>query len=155
MVNKLLKGSAGVAAVGIVIGLAIAAVSAGGYHLAGTPQFCASCHSMATVHAGWQQSKHKQFACIECHLPDSNPVHQVAYKAAVGMRDLYYETLRSYPDAIKLTDGGRKIVNGNCLRCHFSTVEKTGMASGGESCLKCHRGLVHDQGLTKGGINVE
>lgn len=155
MIRKVFKGSAGVAAVGIVIGLVIAAVSAGGYHLAGTPQFCASCHSMATVHAAWQQSKHKQFSCTECHLPDRNLVYQMGYKAAVGMRDLYHENLRSYPDSIKLTGGGREIVNGNCLRCHLSTVEKTGMASGGESCVKCHRGLVHGQGLAKGGINVE
>jgi cytochrome c nitrite reductase small subunit len=155
MVQKVLKGSAGVAAVGIFIGLVIAAIVAGSYHLAGTPQFCASCHSMETVHSGWQQSKHKQFACIDCHLPDSNLAHQVGYKAAVGMRDLYYETLRSYPDAIKLTAGGQEIVDGNCLRCHFSTVEKTNMASGGASCVKCHRHLVHGQRLTKGGINVE
>ena len=155
MVQKVLKGSTGVIAVGIVIGLVVAAIAAGGYHFAGTPQFCASCHSMETVHSGWQQSKHKQFACIDCHLPDSNLVHQVGYKAAVGMRDLYYETLRSYPDAIKLTAGGQEIVNGNCLRCHFSTVEKTNMATGGASCVKCHRHLVHGQGLTKGGINVE
>ncbi len=155
MVHKLLKGATGVAAVGIAIGLVLAAVSAGGYHLAGTPQFCAACHSMAQVHAGWQQSNHKQFACIECHLPDSNLVHQVGYKAAVGMRDLYYETLRSYPDAIKLTDGGRKIVNENCLRCHYSAVEKTNMASGGANCIQCHRNLVHGTSLAKGGISIE
>jgi len=155
MIRKILKGSAGVTAIGIVIGLVIAGISAGSYHLAGTPQFCASCHSMETVHGAWLQSEHKQFACIECHLPDSNLASQVTYKAAVGMRDLYYETLRPYPDAIKLTDGGRKIVSENCLRCHFSTVEKTNMASGGASCIQCHRKLVHGQGLAKGGIRVE
>lgn len=155
MVYNGLKGSFTIAVVGVVIGLIIAGISAGSYHFAGTPQFCSSCHSMETVHGAWQQSQHKQFACIECHLPDSNPARQVTYKAAVGMRDLYYETLRSYPDAIKLTAEGREIVDGNCLRCHFSTVEKTNMASGRASCIQCHRQLVHGQGLSKGGIRVE
>jgi cytochrome c nitrite reductase small subunit len=82
MVQKVLKGSGGVIAIGIVIGLVIAAVSAGGYHFAGTPKFCASCHSMETVHSDWQQSKHKQFSCTECHLPDTILLHQVGYKDA-------------------------------------------------------------------------
>ena len=153
--DKALRLTIKVLLAGAFIGILITLISFGGYHAAGSSVFCMSCHSMKEVGATWKQSQHKQFACIECHLPDSNLASQVTYKAAVGMRDLYYETLRSYPDAIKLTDGGRKIVSENCLRCHFSTVEKTNMASGGASCIQCHRKLVHGQGLAKGGIRVE
>ncbi len=144
-----------VLAAGIFIGILIVLFSFGAYHAAGSPSFCLSCHSMTDVGIHWQGSAHKQFACIECHLPDSNIVVQAAYKAKAGMRDLYHETLRSYPASIRISDEGRAIAEGNCLRCHFSTVENTFMAAPGANCQKCHHGLVHGTGLATGGISVE
>ncbi len=78
--------------------------------------------------AHWQQSNHKQFACIECHLPDSNIAIKVAYKTKAGLNDLYHETLRSYPASIRYLAEARGIAEGNCLRCHYSTVGNTFMA---------------------------
>jgi cytochrome c nitrite reductase small subunit len=103
----------------------------------------------------WQQSRHKQFACIECHLPDSNIAAKVAYKAKAGLSDLYHETLRSYPAAIRISAEARTIAEGNCLRCHFSTVENTFMVEGGGSCLMCHHRLVHGPAQETGGIALE
>lgn len=140
---------------GIIIGIILTAIMAGGYHTSGSPRFCAACHSMDHVRNHWQQSNHKQFACIECHLPDANIGVQVSYKARAGINDLVHETLRDYPAAILVSAKGKDILRANCLRCHYSTIENTLMVNGGSDCLKCHRYLVHGRGLDKGGMKVE
>lgn len=142
-------------AAGVIIGIIIAALAVIGYHSSGNPKFCTACHSMEQVGTYWQQSNHKQFACIDCHLPDTHLLAQVAYKTRAGLNDLYHETLRSYPAAIMISAEGKRIARGNCLRCHYSTIENTPMAGQGGDCLKCHRHLVHGRGPGKGGIRVE
>jgi cytochrome c nitrite reductase small subunit len=142
-------------AVGIIIGVFIAIAGASNYHASGNPSFCTACHSMQVVGEQWERSLHKQFACIECHLPDSNIFEQVAYKTKAGLNDLYHETLRGYPAAIRISAESRDIVQGNCLRCHYSTVERTFMASQGGNCLKCHKRVVHGPEKETGGIRVE
>lgn len=137
------------------MGVLIAAFAAAGYHAAGSARFCISCHSMAHGGQEWQKSHHKQFACIECHLPDDHIIVQATYKARAGLNDLFHETVRSYPAAIKISTEGKIIARGNCVRCHYSTIENTPMANRGGDCLHCHRFLVHGRGLDKGGINVE
>lgn len=136
---------------GVVAGIIIALAMTGGYHASGNPLVCGSCHSMDHVYGLWQSSLHKQFACIECHLPDTNIAGKLVYKARAGLNDLYHETLRTYPAAISISAEGAAIANGNCVRCHFSTVQNTFMGSGGASCIKCHRFSVHKRGLEKGG----
>ena len=121
------------------------------YHASGNPLVCGSCHSMDHVYAQWQSSVHKQFACVECHLPDTNIAGKLIYKAKAGLHDLVYETLRIYPAGVTLSAEAADIANGNCLRCHFSTVQNTWMGNGGTSCIKCHRFSVHKRGLEKGG----
>lgn len=140
---------------GIIIGIALAAISVVAYHASGNPAFCTACHSMQGVGSQWEQSLHKQYACIECHLPDSGIFEQVAYKTRAGMNDLYHETLRSYPAIMRISTEAREIVQGNCLRCHYSTVENTFMASQGGNCLKCHQRVVHGPEKETGGIRVE
>jgi cytochrome c nitrite reductase small subunit len=144
-----------VLAAGAIIGVFIAASAVLGYHASGNPKFCMSCHSMEQVGKHWQQSHHKQFACIECHLPDDFFVAQAAFKTRAGLNDLYHETLRSYPAAIQISAEGRMVARGNCVRCHSSTIENTPMAGLGGDCLKCHRHLVHGRGPGEGGIKVE
>ena len=136
---------------GVVTGAILVAIMFGGYHASGNPLVCGTCHSMDHVYSQWQHSTHKQFACIECHLPDTHIVGKVAYKTKAGLNDLYHETLRNYPAAISISDEGKEIANGNCLRCHFSTVQNTPMGAGGANCIKCHRYSVHQRGLEKGG----
>ncbi|HET6459971.1 MAG TPA: NapC/NirT family cytochrome c, partial [Syntrophales bacterium] len=57
---------------GVIAGVVIALILAGGYHASGSPKLCCSCHSMELVYQRWNQTNHKQFACTECHLPDTN-----------------------------------------------------------------------------------
>lgn len=140
----------GVLAGGILIAAAVLA-----YHESGDARFCGSCHSMNTVHARWQASNHHQFKCTECHLPDTHIAAKVAYKTRAGIHDLIHETGRGYSAGIGLSNEARRIINGNCVRCHASTIAKTLMARDGGDCLNCHRFLVHGRGQDEGGIKLE
>ena len=73
---------------GIVAGMMLLLVMGTGYQWAGTPGFCGSCHSMERVHRTWDASTHKQFACIECHLPNGNFAESFLSKAKAGLRDV-------------------------------------------------------------------
>ncbi len=138
-------------AAGIIVGALAVAVMVAAYHASGNPLVCGACHSMDHVYKRWHMSNHKQFACTECHLSDTHLAGKLLYKTKAGLHDLYYETLKIYPAGISLSAEGREIANGNCLRCHFSTVQNTPMGAGGANCLKCHRFIVHQRGLEKGG----
>lgn len=140
---------------GMIIGIVATAVAVLAYHQSGDAKFCGSCHSMKPVHHQWSVSNHHQFTCTECHLPDTHIIGKVTYKTRAGLNDLVHETARDYQVSIGLSPHGRQIVNGNCLRCHASTIAQTPMAQDGADCLKCHRYLVHGRGQDEGGIKVE
>jgi cytochrome c nitrite reductase small subunit len=138
----------------VVVMIGMVATGAG-YAYSDSPGFCGSCHSMEQVHSSWQASNHKQLKCTDCHLPQQNFAIKMITKAQTGMNDVYHEVLRDYPATMKLSPKGKVIVEENCMRCHQSTVQNTGMGAGGEDCTKCHRGLVHGMNKSKGGIKVE
>lgn len=140
---------------GACLGAIVVVVIFSGYHFGGFSYFCGSCHSMENNYFAWKTSRHKQFACVECHMPRDNLAYAVAYKTYAGIRDLAGETMRTYPFTIKLTGHARAIANSNCLRCHFSTVENTPMARGNPECMKCHRFLVHGRPMEQGGNGLE
>jgi cytochrome c nitrite reductase small subunit len=142
---------------GTVLGMMLAALYAGAYHYMGTSTFCMTCHSMEGAGAQWKMSGHKQFGCIDCHLPAGNPFGRFIYKVHAGVSDVMHETIGNYPLFINVSEKGRTIVNQNCLRCHYSTVERTPMVEGGENCVKCHRRLVHgrDLAIAKGALANE
>lgn len=139
----------------LLAGIIIALTAAASYQYTGSPGFCSLCHSLERVHSQWQLSKHKQFACIECHIPAGNIKDKIMYKIIAGTDDLVNEVLRNYPAYITLSSHGREIMNANCLRCHFSTVENTKMVGASRNCSKCHRNLVHGKNLQEGGIKIE
>jgi cytochrome c nitrite reductase small subunit len=140
---------------GIIIGIVVSAIAVLAYHQSGDARFCSSCHSMNLVHSRWQTSNHHQFSCPECHLPDTHIAGKVIYKTRAGMNDLVHETARDYQAGIGLTGHSRQIINGNCFRCHASTISGTPMAQKSVDCLNCHRYLVHGRGQDNGGIKVE
>ncbi len=140
---------------GVVFGVVITVLAFSGYHYGGISLFCGSCHSMENNYFAWQASRHKQFACIECHLPQGNIAYTLAYKSYAGIRDVLGETARTYPYTIRLTKQARNIASVNCFRCHFSTIEDTPMAKGGGDCMKCHKFLVHGRPIGQGGFGVE
>lgn len=121
-----------------------------GLSYADKPAFCGSCHSMGHVYRTWQASQHKQFSCGDCHLPQNSLFYKLYVKGENGMRHTYHETLRDYPVTIAFTPSAKVIADGNCLRCHGSTVQQTHLSEPGQSCTTCHRGMVHGQGLEEG-----
>ena len=142
--------------VGLVIAIVGMLAISGGYVYAESPQFCGTCHAMDTAYTTWQHSNHKQMSCTECHLPNKNLAVKLVAKAQTGITDVYHETIRDYPAKIMVSPQGKAYIADNCLRCHQSTVETTGMGAGGQDCTKCHRGLVHERGsVSKGGIKYE
>ena len=141
--------------IGSFLGATAVIVIFSAYHLGGRSIFCGSCHSMESNYYTWKASRHKQFACVECHLPASNLAYATIYKGYAGLRDVTSETLRSYPYSIKMGSEGRGITNGNCSRCHFSTIENTSMSQGGSDCIKCHRFLVHGRPTGNGGFRID
>ncbi len=46
----------------------LAMVAAAGWYTS-RPQFCNSCHIMQPYYKSWQESSHKDVACIDCHFP--------------------------------------------------------------------------------------
>jgi len=142
-------------AMGACLGAVFMLLVFSGYHFGGVSFFCGSCHSMENNYFAWKTSRHKQFACIECHLPRGNVAYSVTYKTYAGIRDMVGETTRAYPFTIKLTKHARSIANSNCLRCHFSTIENTPMAKGNTDCMKCHKFLVHGRPMGLGGLKIE
>ena len=140
---------------GILVGVVLLLLTEATYQASGSSRFCGACHSMELVYTRWQQTNHKQFACTECHVPDTNIIGKAAYKTRVGVRDLAYEAFRTYPATILISTNSREILKSNCVRCHYSTIQNTPMAQGGGDCLKCHRYLGHGRGLEEGGIKVE
>jgi cytochrome c nitrite reductase small subunit len=141
--------------IGCLVGVILAAAGFFAYYASGDPLFFGACHSMKTVHARWQTSSHRQFACVECHLPDTHIGGKIAYKTRAGLQDLVSETRRAYASGTGLSLESRRAVNANCFRCHASTIAKTLMSRDGGDCLGCHRFLVHGRGQDEGGIKVE
>lgn len=107
------------------------------------PEFCLKCHSMEEAYLSHQNSTHKQFKCTECHAPHSY-FPKVAYKTKAGLRDLYVTVTGKVPPVIRATAASREIIKENCIRCHYTTVEKVNMGEG-RFCTDCHRRLPHGE----------
>lgn len=136
--------------VGVVSGVALLLAAGAGYHWAGTPGFCGTCHSMERVHRTWQHSNHRQFDCIECHLPHRSFAESFYYKAKAGLRDVSDEFGRDYGIVTPVSAEAARILQDNCFRCHSSTVSGTRMTQQETQCIQCHRNLVHGRGEPKG-----
>ena len=70
-----------------------------------SPDFCASCHVMEEEFTAWQHSgAHRRLKCVDCHLPNSNPVSHYMWKSIDGMKDVVIFT--SLPRSRKNTRHG-------------------------------------------------
>lgn len=116
------------------------------FNYASTPEFCASCHSMAPLAESWKVSPHApEVTCIECHS-DPGAFGEMAAHVK-GIRMLYKTIAQIKPTLVM----SHKIENSACEKCHKMEDEK---ANGvkvnhqkhlgqGVSCQDCHFGLVH------------
>src|SRR3972149_99108 len=49
--------------------LALGMLTSGAAMYTSRSQFCISCHIMEPYYVSWQESSHKDVACIKCHFP--------------------------------------------------------------------------------------
>ena len=106
-----------------------------------SPDFCASCHVMGEEHAAWRHAgAHRRIRCVDCHLPNGNPVVHYVWKSIDGMKDVISFNTGFVPETIMLSTHGERVVQANCIRCHETTVARMDTT---RKCWGCHRQLRH------------
>jgi cytochrome c nitrite reductase small subunit len=85
---------------------------------------------------------HRSIKCVDCHLPNNNPVNHFVWKGIDGMKDVIYFYGRLYGDDIRASSHAVGVINDNCIRCHGEMVSR--MSTGdGITCWSCHRRVNH------------
>jgi cytochrome c nitrite reductase small subunit len=106
-----------------------------------TPEFCASCHVMEPQYEAWlHEGAHRRIKCVDCHLPHDNVVTYYTWKGIDGMRDVIEFNTGMVPETIRISNHGKHVLQGNCLRCH---AEAVAMINQERQCWSCHRRLMH------------
>jgi predicted CXXCH cytochrome family protein len=101
----------GVAAVTGAFLLTMGMMTTGAAVYTSRSQFCISCHIMEPYYVSWQQSSHRDVACIKCHFPPG-AAEKVRGKMLGLVQLLKYVTATASP---RLT---AEISDASCLRCH-------------------------------------
>lgn len=133
------------AALGAVAGAGLVVARIGNMtsYLSNEPETCINCHVMNNAYATWQRGSHARVAvCNDCHVPHTNAVAKLAFKASDGARHSYVFTMRNEPQVLRLSEGARPVVQGNCLRCHadqFAMVRLAGVSE--RACWTCHSNI--------------
>ena len=95
----------------------------------------------------------KPEACLSCHVPQ-NFIGKYKTKILDGLHHVFMFSFDKFGGAIKISDGGAKIAQDNCISCHARQGEtvaintalnaRTGLnADDKEYCWRCHRDAPH------------
>jgi cytochrome c nitrite reductase small subunit len=129
---------------GSIAAIVIAFVLVGPPHVLArseSPAFCVGCHTMESEYEAWiHTGAHRRKDCVDCHLPNQNAAMHYLWKSIDGTKDVLLQYSGTYPAEIKLSSHGREVVQGNCIRCHSTTVE---LINPERTCWECHRRLMH------------
>ncbi len=109
------------------------------------PKSCKNCHIMRGQFDAWSRSTHKpDITCNDCHTP-KNIVQKYAVKGINGWKHSAAFTLGNFHEPIRIHGFGRRVVLGNCVRCHGGMVGRMTAFAGDESpdCIRCHRNTGH------------
>ncbi|MGB9663577.1 MAG: cytochrome c nitrite reductase small subunit [Ignavibacteria bacterium] len=140
---------------GIFIGLAflVLYISNAPSYLSDKPEACINCHVMTPQYITWRNSSHARVAtCNDCLVPQDNFVRKLYFKASDGLRHSTVFTFRMEPQVIQIKDAGKKVVQGNCIRCHQNLINQTELIkvsytkfthSKDKLCWDCHRETPH------------
>ncbi len=105
------------------------------------PTFCASCHVMEEQYTAWSHAgAHRRLRCVDCHLPNGNPVEHYVWKGIDGLKDALSFHTGLVPERIELSAHGRRVLQANCIRCHGEAVAQMDTS---RQCWGCHRQLRH------------
>ena len=104
-----------------------------------SPEFCSSCHVMQAQYDSWfHEGAHRSIKCVDCHLPHQNILAHYVWKSIDGMKDVVVFHSGMTPETITISDRGQNVLQGNCLRCHETTVWRI---TKDRNCWECHRRL--------------
>jgi cytochrome c nitrite reductase small subunit len=105
------------------------------------PEFCARCHVMEEQYTAWSHAgAHRRLKCVDCHLPNGNPLEHYVWKGIDGMKDVVSFNTGLIPERIELSDHGKSVLQANCIRCHAAAVSQMDTS---RQCWGCHRQLRH------------
>lgn len=139
----------GLGAAGCFVGVGayLFTVSNAASYLSDDPKACINCHVMVPEYASWQHSSHAKVAtCNDCHVPHDSLLAKYLYKAKDGTRHSFMFTFRMEPQVMKATEEAKKVIQGNCLRCHGELVQQATAPvfhSFDRPCVDCHREVPH------------
>lgn len=151
----------------VALGLYLAKTANVASYLTDDPKACINCHVMTTEYITWNHSSHREVAsCNDCHVPHDNLIKKYAFKAKDGLYHASVYTTRTEPQAIIMHEAGRKVVQQNCINCHFNQVtdaKSTGWIDShlsdrlDRTCWECHRETPHGRvkSLSAVGYHVE
>lgn len=107
------------------------------------PAFCNLCHPMNDQYAAWLLTGvHRGIRCVDCHLPNDNPVNHLVWKGIDGTKDVVSFFSGVYPDRITATNHAKRVIGDNCARCHGEMVSR--INTDGMNCWSCHRRMDHN-----------
>ena len=144
----------GLVSLAVVLGVGMWATDFTVY-LGNDPTTCNNCHVMDAVYEGWYHANHQSWAtCVDCHTPH-DIIPKYLYKAKSGMNHVTMFSLGHIPEPLRAAEDTKRIVQGNCLRCHAETVSEVAdgvmdpEAVGARYCSECHRTVAHgERGIT-------
>lgn len=155
-------GSAGVVALGAVIGSFVGATAYTAHnakatsYLSDDPRACVNCHIMNDQYNAWSSSSHHSRAtCNDCHVPHDSVLSKYMVKAEHGYRHSKGFTFNDFHEPIRMTAASREVVIDNCVRCHDAMTHEIRLGGGsdgggrdsegknGVDCIHCHASVAH------------
>jgi cytochrome c nitrite reductase small subunit len=120
-------------------------------YLGDNPTTCNNCHVMDAAYESWYHASHKNWAvCSECHTPHAL-IPKYVVKSQSGYHHVTAFMLGNIPDAIRAKPSSLEVVQANCIRCHFDTVENVRFTQSmhpideDRFCFECHRSVAHGE----------
>ncbi len=133
----------------------------GASYLSNASKSCNNCHIMNEVYNDYLAAPHSKkikgeprATCIDCHLPH-NFVDKWIAKAQSGLGHAYAFTfkLNELPTNLDANEKSKKMVQGNCIRCHLDYASVAINATTNPhkdnslNCVSCHSSVGHKRGF--------
>jgi cytochrome c nitrite reductase small subunit len=127
------------------LGLVFAIVLNATAFVGDAPDACAVCHVMKSAYVTWEKGSHGKSAhCNDCHIPQDSILKKYAYKNKSGIWDMMIFLTRQEPQVINVSEGSKKVIRENCMRCHERETQTMAIYNQTDRfCGDCHRQTPH------------